>query len=170
MPDAKTEIWFIRNIPRALRQRVTDAAKARRQSLGELVSTLLDDGLARLEAVGGSAPDRNIWEEIDRLSERMAALEARGARGGRSGGATPGKATGSRQRRSERAEKPIAEDRALFIGDGAGRRLTAAGEDEVMRLYQDGKSKKSIGRAIGISDRTVAAVIARTRAPTDGHL
>lgn len=174
-----SDIWFIRGVPREFRERVTADARKRRQTVGELVVELLTAGLEHGHQAADQAVnvterlsrlEQDFRQQIEQLTDRVATLEARRPRSKRLGMPVATKSADSHQRRPERAGRPVAEGAALFVGDGAGRRLTAAGEAEVMRRHMEGESMKAIGRMLGISDRTVAAVIARTRALTDGHL
>lgn len=169
----KSGVWFVRNVPAELRERVTAAAKARRQTVGELVTELLTVGLERLESEhqavdqavdAGELGERleQVFREIERLSERVTALEGRTEPSERTGTSVAAKATDSPQKRSERQERPVSDGGALFVGHGAGRRLTKAGEEEVIRRHLSSESDRAIGKALEISPRTVANVVART--------
>lgn len=61
-----------------------------------------------------------------------------------------------------------APDGALTIGEGAGRRLTVQGEEEVRRRYAAGESKRAIAAALGVSHNTVRRVVDGAEAGTEG--
>lgn len=160
-----SNIWFIRGIPREFRERVSAEARKRRQTVGELVVELLSAGLERgHEAVdqavnvterlsrleqdfrqmqdGYWQDGQNVWQQIERLTERVAALEGRGGPTRRAAGTGAGEWSDMAGRPSERTE--------------THRRLPAEKADALDRLLHESTLNNSeIGRHLGVSAEAV---------------
>ena len=68
--------WFIRGVATDIRQRVTDIAEQRGQTVGRVVTDLLRDALARLTDERQTPVNDGVADRLDDIERRVAALEA----------------------------------------------------------------------------------------------
>lgn len=178
MADGK---WFVRGVPETVVKQVTDTAKARGQTVGRLVTDLLQIGLQHLDAQPGSfaqpAPlSDEVRAEITALARRVAALEAAGLGVGSIGRPTEeAPDDDARAPRRRVAERTMTE--AMDAPAGPKARKPIAGRTEVERAEWkafasevtqgplfEGRTKAAVAEEIasktGLSKNTVTNVLA----------
>lgn len=163
--------WFIRGVATDIRQRVTDIAEQRGQTVGRVVTDLLRDALARLTDERQTTANDGVADRLDDIERRVAALEAEWAKASPPRHDHNGHTFGKGVSNADTPRQPtvtetvtIAEDApeppASAIGDaplkdGRGR-LTDHGKAEFARMVAAGAKTKDIAERFGAQTQNVA--------------
>jgi hypothetical protein len=136
--------WVVRGVDRDLAAAFVDQAHRQGRTTGDLLNQLLRSYLDQAPKPAAPGQDPAITDLQTKLAsviERLERLEQR----------TPA----TRRSAKPKAKTPEPDDGAFFRGEGAARRMTQAGREEISRRLQAGDRVQNIAEAIGVTEKAI---------------